>query len=101
MKENNFDAIDERVDEMQILYEEVMQDNQEYRKFIRGFKEKRNRLDLLTKYYSGYWQKDRDEVHEKNHEKKDYEVLSDDPIFNAIEEQIKLMKELTDLLNQY
>lgn len=101
MKENNFDAIDERVDEMQILYEEVVQDNHEYRKFIRGFKEKRNRLDLLTKYYSGNWQKDHDQVHEKDHIKKDYEVLSDDPIFNAIEEQIKLMKELTDLLNQY
>lgn len=101
MKDTNFDAAERRSGEMQILYEEVMQDNHEFRKFIRSFKEKRNRLDLLTQYYSSNWKVDRDIIYAQDEDYEKYTLLSEDPVFNAIEEQIKLMKKLTDLLNQY
>lgn len=101
MKDKKTSAAQKRAGEMQILYEEVLEDNHEFRKFIRSFKEKKLRLDLLTKYYSSNWKVDRDVIYAQDEEYEKYTILSDDPVFNAIEEQIKLMKELTDLLNQY
>lgn len=88
----------DRLNEMELLYKEVKQDNKELKKFLKLLKEMDKRSGKLAKYYHNEWLEDIESTDINN------EITNQDSIYEELVDQDisirKLIKLCADYINK-
>lgn len=91
-KKKSVEEVRAKAEEIQSLFEEILVDNEEYKRIAENIDEKGKRLIDVMDYYYGDWINDR----EIGPDDVDYDIFSEDHIYDAIQDQYKYLKKINN-----